>query len=267
MLKISYIIPEHPTSFGSFGAFSDALRRVKDLGYAGVETHLSEPAGFEVDELLRLVQSIDLPVVSFMTGTGYFSEGLCLSSPRAEVRERAVARLSQCAATAARFGAVIVVGQMQGFLSDQPDRMVGEAYIAEGMKRVADAAERCGATIAFEPVNHLQTSFHNSLAQVIALAAKIGSPRFKPMLDSFHMNIEETSLTEPIRRVGRELAHFHLCESNGNVLGSGHLDVKPMMDELDAMDYPGYVSLKIYRQPWVVGAEASVPYLKAMGVM
>jgi sugar phosphate isomerase/epimerase len=267
MTKISYIIAEHPNSFGSFGAFSDALRRVKELCYAGVEMHLSEPAGFEVDELLRLVESIDLPVVSFMTGAGYFSEGLCLSSPRAEVRERAVARLSKCAATAARFGAVIVVGQMQGFLSDEPDRVVGEARITEGMKRVTEAAEQHGATIAFEPVNHLQAGFNNSLAEVMALASKIGSPRFKPMLDSFHMNIEEKSLTEPIQRVGRELAHFHLCESNGNVLGSGHLDVKPMLDALDAIKYPGYVSLKIYRQPWAVGAEASVPYLKAMGVM
>lgn len=264
MRKISYIIVDHPNAFGSFAKFSDALRRVKDLGYAGVEFNLTDPAGFEVDELLHLVQSINLPVVSFLTGANYFMDGLCLSSPRPEIRDRAVERLSHCAAVAAQFGAVIVVGQMQGFLSDEPDRGVGEARIAECMKRVAEAAERHGTTIAFEPVNHLQTGFHNSLADVMALSAKIGSPRFKPMLDSFHMNVEEKSMTEPVHRAGSDLAHFHLCESNGSVLGSGHLDFRSILHALDSIGYSGYISLKIYRHPWAVGAESSLPYLNSI---
>ena len=219
-----------------------------------------------MEALLKLTSAIDFPVVSFLTGANYFSDGLCLSSPNAEIRARAVDRLAYCASVAARFGAVMVVGQMQGFLSDEPDRAVGEKRIAECMKRVTEAAERHGTTIAFEPVNHLQAGFNNSLADVMALAAEIDSPHFKPMLDTFHMNIEETSMTEPILRVGKELGHFHLCESNGSVLGSGHLDFKPILKTLDTIGYDGYVSFKIYRQPWAVGAETSLVHLKQLGI-
>lgn len=265
MAQFSYIIVERPDSFGTFENFKAALRRVKELGYSGVEFNLTEPKGFDVDALRTFVDSIDLPVVSFLTGASYFSEGLCLCSPRPEVRQRAVERLRGYTEVAAKFGAVLVVGQMQGFLSDEPDRATGEARIEECLRQVVDAAERNGTTIVFEPVNHLQAGFNNLSADVQALVERIGSSCLKPMLDSFHMNIEEQSITEPIFRIGRNLGHFHLCESNGSLLGSGHLDFKSILDALNAIGYSRYISLKIYRLPWAVGAETSLPFLAQSG--
>ncbi len=86
MAKFSIIIVERPDSFGSFDLFATALRSIKELGFGGVEFNLTRPSGYEVDAMARLVESIDLPVVSFLTGANYFSDGLCLSSPRADVR-------------------------------------------------------------------------------------------------------------------------------------------------------------------------------------
>jgi sugar phosphate isomerase/epimerase len=263
---LSYIVIEKPASFGSFAEFSDALRRIRDLGYRGVEFNLARPFGFEVEGLARLAEAIDLPVVSLLTGTNYFSEGLCLSSPRAEVRRAAVERLREYAETAGRLGALLVIGQMQGFLSDEPDRQTGEARIEEGMKRVVEAAEDHGTTIVFEPVNHLQAGFHNTLADVIALVERIGSPRLKPMLDTFHINIEETSMTEPIHRVGRDLAHFHLCETNGDVPGTGRLDFGGIFKALRDTGYAGYCSVKAYRKGWKVGAEAAMRFFERNGL-
>jgi len=261
MAKFSFILVERPDSFGSFGAFATALRSIKELGFAGVEFNLTGPCGYEVDAVSRVVESINLPVVSFLTGANYFSEGLCLGSPRAEVRRQAVERLQAYTQIAARFGAVLVIGQMQGFARDEPNRAVGEARIEECLKPVIEAAERHGTTIAFEPVNHLQAGFHPSLADVMALAARLGSPRFKPMLDTFHMNIEEKSMIEPIHRAGRDLAHFHLCESTGSFLGSGHFDFKAILAALDPTGYAGYVSVKAYRQPWAVAARETMQFL------
>jgi len=264
MPKFSFIIIEKPDSFGSFEQFAMALRCLKDVGYDGVEFNLTGPSGYEVDALARVVRSTGLPVVSFLSGANYFSDGLCLSSPRADVRRRAVERLQTYTQIAARFGALLVIGQMQGFPSDEPNRAVGEARIEECLKQVVEAAERYGTTIAFEPVNHLQAGFHHSLADVMALAARLGSPCLKPMLDTFHMNIEEKSMIEPIHRAGRDLAHFHLCESNGSFLGSGHLDFKAILAALDQTGYSGYVSVKAYRQPWMVAAGATMQFLRAL---
>jgi sugar phosphate isomerase/epimerase len=257
--KLCYIVVDQPDSFDDLAG---VLRCVKELGYQGAEINLTRPADAELDALARLVDLIDLPIASLMTGGNYFGEGLCLSSPDEEVRQRAVERLQECTAVAARFGAVLVVGQMQGFLSDEPDRAVGEARIEEALRRVVDTAEQHQVVVVLEPVNHLQCGFNNTLEEVMGLVERIGSPYFKPMLDTIHINIEERSLTEPFYRAGRDLGHVHLCESNGSGLGSGHLDFKAVFDALDAIDYSGYVSVKAYRQAWPASAEASIQYLR-----
>ena len=262
MPSLSYILVERLDSFGSFADLQSALHHIKALGYGGVELNLTPNVGFEMDALARFAESIQLPIVSFLTGANYFSEGLCLSSPDAGVRDRAVRRLQECAAIASQFGALLVVGQMQGFLSDEPDPSKGEARIESCLKRVVEATEQYGTSIAFEPVNHLQVGFHNNLEAAMALARRIDSPRFKPMLDTFHMNIEEVSLTEPIHRAGRHLAHFHLCESNGSLLGSGHLNLGAVFAALDKIEYRGFASVKVYRDAWKAGAESSIKYLR-----
>jgi sugar phosphate isomerase/epimerase len=267
VVNVSFVIAEQPDSFGSFENFSVALRRIKEFGYEGVEFNLTEPTGFELNDLVRFAESIHLRIASFLTGANYFRHGLCLSSPRIEVREQAVEQLRKYIQMAARVGAVLVIGQMQGFLSDEPDRTVGEARIEECLKQVVAEAETRGTTIAFEPVNHLQVGFNNSLMDVMGLTARIGSSHLKPMLDTFHMNLEEKSVTEPIYRVGPDLAHFHLCESNAGLLGSGHLDFKAIFDAIKTVGYRGWVSVKTYRQPWAVGAEASMKFLTELGVL
>jgi sugar phosphate isomerase/epimerase len=262
MLPLSYILVERLDSFGSFEALQSVLIHIKALGYDGVELNLTPNVAFEMEALADFAESIQLPVVSFLTGANYFGEGLCLSSPEVGVRDRAVRRLQEFVAVASRFRAVLVVGQMQGFLTDEPDQSKGEARIELCLKRVAETAEQYGTTIALEPVNHLQVGFHNTLDVVMALVSRIDSPRFKPMLDSFHMNIEEVSPIEPIYRAGCNLGHFHLCESNGSFLGSGHLDFSAVFAALQKIEYRGFTSVKVYRNSWKAGAENSIRYLQ-----
>jgi len=262
MLPLSYIVVDRLDSFTCFEDLQSVLHHIKSLGYGGVELNLTRNVAFEMEALARFVESIQLPVVSFLTGANYFGEGLCLSSPDVGVRDRAVQLLNEFAVAAVRFGALLVIGQMQGFLSDEPDPSKGEARIESCLKQVVEATEKHATTIAFEPVNHLQVGFNNTLEAVMALARRIDSPHFKPMLDSFHMNIEEVSLVEPIYRAGRDLAHFHLCESNGGLLGSGHLDFAEVSAALEQIEYRGFVSVKVYRHPWKLGAETSIRYLQ-----
>ncbi len=86
------------------------------------------------------------------------------------------------------------------------------------------------------------------------------------MLDSFHINIEETSPIEPIARVGSQLGHFHLCDTNAGLLGTGHLDIPAVFAALEAIGYGGFVSVKSYRHPWRQGAETGMRHLKSLGI-
>src|SRR5262245_22228815 len=93
------------------------------LGYQGVELSANHPLPYPVDDVLALTQSHRLPVVSLLSGWSYAKEGLCLSSPSADVRDRAVSRLIDYTRIAAALGAVMVVGLMQGLRSDEADEV------------------------------------------------------------------------------------------------------------------------------------------------
>lgn len=85
------------------------------------------------------------------------------------------------------------------------------------------------------------------------------------MLDTIHMNIEERSMLETIRRYGGQIGHFHLCESNGGPFGSGNLDFAAVLATLDAVRYDKYASIKIYRDAtWEDAAGSAIEFLRRL---
>src|SRR5207244_4572064 len=79
--------------------------------------------------------------------------------------------------------------------------------------------------------------------------------RLRPMVDTLHMNIEERSLVEPIHALGKNLGHVHLCEANGGIFGTAHMDFATVLRALDEIGYTGFIAVKVYRNAtWDVGA-------------
>ena len=262
MLRYSYIIIDPLSSFGS----DDEIRRIfsflKECGYAGIELNLTEPPGVDLDHLARWLADLGLVIPSFLTGAAY-GEGLCLSSPDREVRQRTVQRLVRYLDTAARFDAILVIGLLQGLRHDEPDPRIANDRIVDGLRQVASAAEAKGVELVFEPLNHLQAGFNNTVAEVRQLIQTVGSPALKPMVDTIHMNIEEQSLLQPIRDCGAELRHVHLCESNGSLFGTGHIDFAAVLNALDDVGYDRFTSVKVYRDvPLEKAARSSLDHLR-----
>jgi len=86
------------------------------------------------------------------------------------------------------------------------------------------------------------------------------------MVDTIHMNVEETSLLEPIRDCGSSLRHVHLCESNGAILGTGHIDFASVLATLDEVGYNDFASVKVYRKAEIRdAARSSMAHLRAAG--
>jgi sugar phosphate isomerase/epimerase len=266
--RYSYIFVDPPSMvFSSAAEFGRGLKRLRELGYGGVEMPLAQPLGFEVPQMQAAAAQAGLEFASLLTGWSYVYEGLALCSPDAKIRQDAVARLEDRVRIAAQLGAVVVVGQMQGLPKDEPDVAAGNARIAAGLQQVGRTAEALGVTLVLEAVDHLSIGFNTTLAEVEEMLRRVNSPAFKPMYDSFHANIEERSLTEPILRLGANLGHVHLCDTNGGPFGTGHLDFEAVMGALNDIHYGGWVSVKVYRYApsWEAGAAGAMAYLQRLG--
>jgi sugar phosphate isomerase/epimerase len=267
MVKLGFML-DAPYKYPTRTAFDADLAELASLGYHGVELGIGDPAQLDTEQLEKSLTAHGQALASIATGASYFEEGLCLTSPDAGVRSRAVVRLKAHTDLATRFGAVIVVGQMQGFKSDEPDRDIANARSVECLKEVADYAAAKGVRLVLEPVNRFEVGHNHTAGEVLGLVDRIGSPGLTVMLDTFHINIEESSLDGPVYLAGSRLGHVHVFENHRGLFGTGHMDLGRILRATLEIDYQGY---------WVFGdfssnslplrAAAALDFLRRTGLI
>lgn len=244
-MKLSYVLPD-PASYRDWGAFDADLACMKKAGYDAVELQITDPLLFDDERVRRSLRLVGYTMCAFQTGTTYLSQGNCLCTADPKVRRRTITLLKSFVDLAARWNAVSVIGSLQGRLADEPDRAAGTVRIREALREVGEYAVEKRATIVFEPVNHGEVGFHNTIAEAAGLVRALDLPGLRLMVDTFHMNIEEQDMLAPLPAIQDILAHVHLSETNRDVLGQGHWPTEAFLDGLARIGYQGQCSVGVY---------------------
>jgi sugar phosphate isomerase/epimerase len=100
-----------------------------------------------------------------------------------------------------------------------------------------------------EAINRYETPLLNTARDVVALIEEERLAATGLLLDTFHMNIEEASMAETIRKYISRIAHFHIADSNRWPPGHGHLKVEDSLRLLEALGYDGWVSAETLPKP------------------
>ena len=245
-MKLSYVLPD-PGSYTSWQEFEGDVACMKELGYDCVELQIADPADLDEEKLRGMLNKFEYDLVSFQTGSTYYSRGNCLSVPDAGVRERTIELLKRFVDFAQRFSSIIVFGSLQGRASDEADHDKGLGRILAAVKEVGKYATERGVVVAYEPVNHLETEYSNTIAAVAKHIREMALPGVQLMIDTFHMNIEEASMTDCLDGIRDVLKHVHLSETNRDVLGAGHWNTAEFFEKLDEIGYEGCCSIGVYR--------------------
>ena len=115
---------------------------------------------------------------------------------------------------------------------------------ARFIARAAKAAKAYGLKLGIEPCNRYETHIMNTGADGRAFCEAAGQDNVFIHLDSYHMNIEERSLTQGIRDCGEWLGYFHLSESNRAAPGHGTIDWDEVYTALVDVGYDGITTLE-----------------------
>lgn len=131
------------------------------------------------------------------------------------------------------------------------------ATVVKNLKVLCKHAEKRGRQICLEPLNRFETDFINTCDQGLKMIKAVGSPALKLHLDTFHMNIEEKSQADAIRKAGKHLAHFHACGSDRGTPCNDHIDWKQIAKALKDIRYDGNVVIESFTTDVKVIAKAA----------
>jgi D-psicose/D-tagatose/L-ribulose 3-epimerase len=221
------------------------IDRVKRLSMDFIEIPLMALDTFDADTVRKRLKDAEL---DSCTST-VLLDGMDLTGPDREERQRAVSYLKACVEATHRIGAThfsgVIYSQHVKQATHKPTLREWE-FAAEGLREVAEYAHSFGVTVGVEPVNRYETYLINTAEQAIHFIDRVGANNVGIHLDTYHMNIEEKSFSEAVKRTGSRMMHLHLCENDRGIPGSGLVHWDDLFSALKEINYQGYAALESF---------------------
>jgi sugar phosphate isomerase/epimerase len=243
--KHSIVLSTHATTFEAVvltGDFEVNLTKIAGWGYDGVELAVRNPELLNWGELSEMIEAHGLKVPAIGTGLAWSEEHLSFTNTDQAVRKAAVERIKRQIAFARRFDALVIIGLIRGVTPEGQSRRESMQHLVDNLRDCLDVATNDEVRMALEPLNRYETDLIHTVEEGLELIQEIGSPSLGLLLDTFHMNIEESSIEQSIIRAGKQMFHFHVADSNRMYPGSGHLDFLSILRTLKSTGYEGWIS-------------------------
>lgn len=256
-MKLSFVISTQPTQFQAIAFdpnFETNVARLAELGYAGIELGVRDPAKLDVANIKRILAKYKLVVPAIGTGQAFVEEHLSFTDPDATVRTQAIERVKTHIALASEFGALVIIGLIRGKMQPSVTRDQVHMWLVEAMHILAREAKAKGVRLAIEPINRYETNLINTAPEALGLIDELGADNIGVLFDTFHANIEEPRIETGLRLCGARLFHVHIADSNRWYPGAGHTDFARILATLREMRYEGWVSAEILPKPSILMA-------------
>ena len=221
------------------------LSRIKEAGFDGVEVPLFGPGDLQDGEVRRALAASGLEC----TVCSIIPAGLSLVSDDADLRNKTIEHLRGCIRTCNEIEARVIGGPLYAPVGFLPGRRRTE----EEWKRVVGAfqslgpdLDRAGVTAAIEPLNRYETYFLNTAEDAAKLCREIAHEKVGILFDTYHANIEEKKIADAIRVAGPYLKHFHSCENDRGIPGTGHVDWPKVFESIKQTGYDGWLTIESF---------------------
>jgi D-psicose/D-tagatose/L-ribulose 3-epimerase len=223
----------------------DLIDRVKGMGLDFIEIPLMCLETFDARAVKVRLDRVGLGSVTSTVLLGDTD----ITDEDPAIRSRGVEYLKSCVRATAEIGAKSFSGVIYAQHAKPNLSRPGEEHwhrSADSLRQVAHLASDLGIVIGLEPVNRYETSLINTCEQALRLKEMIGEDCVKIHLDTYHMNLEEKSFYEATKRAGSDLIHYHLCENDRGIPGTGLIDWDGIFKALAEINYQGNAALESF---------------------
>lgn len=246
-----------------------AIASTRDAGFDLIEIPLLDPSRVDVGVTSRALAESTIGARCSL-GLSWATD---ISSTDVDAVARGEALLGDAVSVARDLGSPYLCGVLYSALGKYTEMPtdVGRANAVAVLGRIARKAAGAGLHLGLEVVNRYESNLVNTCEQALALIDDIGEPNVTVHLDSYHMNIEELDLRQPVLLAGDRLGYVHIGESNRGYLGAGTVDFGQLFGALAEVGYGGTITfesfssavvdpdlsrtLGIWRNTWSDGAD------------
>jgi D-psicose/D-tagatose/L-ribulose 3-epimerase len=219
----------------------EALEFLSNVGYDGVDGVADQKRSNEKEtwkNLKILLEEFDLELACIFGATTF-------NSPISTEREQAVETTKKLVDIASLLSCKNILIGGASIPEDAPLEKIWN-WTVKTIKEAADYAYNNNVRLVYEYWNRFETNFINRTDDVIKLIEEVDSKGLYALLDTFHMNIEEKSFVEPVKKLGKKLGYVHLSENKRLALGDGHIDFPKFIQALKEINYDGYMCVEVF---------------------
>lgn len=228
-------------------ALAETLAKIAAWGYDGVELALENIGDWDAGRARELLDAHGLRSVI----GAVFGPGRELACASAEVIESTREYVRAAVDVAVAHGSPLVIGPMytsvgRTWRMTADERRAAVRELRESYAVLGDYAAARGVRLAVEPLNRYETSLVTTTEQLMEIIDPLPAEAVGVNLDTYHMNIEETSLDAAFRLAGDRLLHLQVCGNDRGAPLLDHLDWDGIRASLAAIGYRGLLGFESF---------------------
>ncbi len=228
-------------------AVKELAPKVKSMGFDILEIACESPDLLDISSIKNVVHQNGLSAI--ICGVFGPDRNICGFDPH--IRENARKYIQWMIDSAAELGSPTVCGPMysavgKDHIEDSDLRKKEWELAVFELRELADYAAKKGIKLALEPLNRFETDMINTVSQGITFINDVGRENIGFHLDTFHMHLEEKSSPEAICLAGDRIFHFHACENDRGIPGSGQVHWQEIGLALKSTKYQGPVVIESF---------------------
>jgi len=223
-----------------------AVERTAAAGFDLIEVPALDPGSIDAELTARLLEEHGLSVAVSLgldDSTDVASEDPDIV---AAGRRRLDLALSLVRDVGGDYLGGVVYGKIGRYTHPVTER--ARASSVETVSLLADRAKESGITLGLEFCNRYETNVLNTTEQTLQFIADTGRDNVVAHLDTYHMNIEEASFSEPVRAAAAagRLGYVHVGESHRGALGTGTVPWPEFFSALREVGYAGTITFESF---------------------
>ena len=228
-------------------AIKNLAPHVRSMGFDILEIAVENPDLIDIQVVKEILRENQLEAI--VCGAFGPNRNICSSDP--EIRQNARKYLLWLIDAAHQLGSETVCGPMyssvgKDHMDDPGERQEEWQRAVSGIKEIAEVAQQKGIKLALEPLNRFETDMINVVSQGLKFIDETGMESVGFHLDTFHMHLEEKDSADAIRKAGKKVFHFHACENDRGIPGTGQVHWEVIAQALKDINYQGPVVIESF---------------------